>query len=395
MEIYFDLDLSPLIVAIVATAVVAAVYIATSYRHRVQAVVSHARRHKRLSETDIPKRFPSLSVVVYDRDSAEQLGRLLPELLDQNYPGEMEVIVVIDGKSDAADNIITRLSVDHTNLRVTFVPDDAHAISRKKLALTLGIKAARHDYVLLTDANAQSPSYDWLATMARHFAGGKEVVIGASHAVDRDGRSGSAILAFDALRDTVTYLSAAASRRPYRACPANFAFRRRLFFDSKGFASSVAYHHGEDDIFISLIANGSNTALELSPQARVAIATSDLKAYHRYDRARHMFTGRYVSRRSRYLFGAGSVAIWLWIAATVAAGIVAAPNMLPLTIALGAGIVAMTLAAIAWRSAGKTLGIAVRGAALPFAMIWRPFTTLAYRLRSRANAQRNYTWAKP
>mgnify|MGYP007083028735 CR=1 FL=1 len=47
----------------------------------------------------------------------------------------------------------------------TYVPSDARYLSRRKLAFTLGVKAAKYDILLFTEANCQPLNDQWLSAM--------------------------------------------------------------------------------------------------------------------------------------------------------------------------------------------------------------------------------------
>ncbi|MDE6198538.1 MAG: glycosyltransferase [Muribaculaceae bacterium] len=395
MEFEFNLDIiySHVAQALAGAGLLAALYLVFVYRRRIAAVVRHHRTTSRLAAEGTQRQIPALSVIIYCKDSARALERMLPEVLAQNLDVPFEVIVATDGRSEHAEDVVKLLSVEHKNLRMTYVPDEAHALSRKKLAVTLGIKAARYDYVVLTDANARIMSYDWLKLIGRHFADGKDVVIGSGFP---DGeRRLSGMDNFNMLADKVTYLSSAVKGRAYRGAECNMAFRRQLFFDNNGFTDSVGLHHGIDDIFLSHIVKRGNYAVELSGQAQVGMNVEALAGDYGLERVRHEFTGRRLSRCSRRLMGAGSLLMWVWLGVTVAAGVMFMPEVLPLAALLTVGAAWITLAGVAWCKAAKALHVPLRGWLVPVYMFVRPLTTFAMRLKGRMRRSANYTWAKP
>ncbi len=386
----FNILFNPIIIALLGASLFATLWLSIVYCRRISSI----RRHARTASEEIPSSLPDISIIVYSKDSSKGLAKMLPQVLAQEYAGQLEVIVTTDGRSPYAEDVVKLLSPEHRNLRMTYVPDEAHALSRRKLAMTLGMKAARFDCVLLTDANCIVSSPRWLSLMARHFANGKEVVIGACNPIGAIDEHESASAAFNTLADSVTYLSSAVAGTPYRGNEHNLAFLRRKFFDNHGFAKSVGYHHGIDDIFISQIADKTNTSVEISPEAILDIRCQSLSTRHQIDKLQHLFTGRYVSRGSRRLFGFSSAMMWLWLGATVALGTLGRPNVLPLASSTVFGITWIVIATVRWRRAAATLGIRVNAALLPVLIFARPFSNLIYRIRARFSRSANYTWAK-
>lgn len=395
MEFDFDINIiySHVAQTLVAAGLVAALYLLFIYRRRIASVAKHYRLTTRRAADAGNATSPAISVIIYCKDSARALERILPSILNQNYDAAFEVIVATDGRNEQADDVVKLLSVAHHNLRMTYVPDEAHALSRKKLAVTLGVKAARYDYVVLTDAHAHIMSNDWLRLLGRHFAEGREVVIGSSYPIGKDELSCMSI--FNMLADKVTYLSSAISRRPYRCTLFNMAFRRQLFFNNNGFTDSVGLHHGIDDIFLSHIVKPGNFVVELAEPTLTGVNASIYAGDYLTDRVRHEFTGRKLSHLARRLMGLGSAMMWLWLAATIAVGVMFMPNPLPLGALLFLGIVWIVFVAIAWSKAAKALHIPVKGWLVPIYIFIRPITTFFMRLKGRKHRSANFTWAKP
>jgi len=111
---------------------------------------------------------PPVSVIICAKDEADNLRRYLPFILQQDYP-DFEVIVVNDGSTDETETLLNNLCVEYQNLRTTFVPVGARNLSTKKLGLTLGIKAAKNDLLLFTDADCMPEDNMWVSRMTRNF----------------------------------------------------------------------------------------------------------------------------------------------------------------------------------------------------------------------------------
>lgn len=391
----FSLDISPLCWTLMGVALACAIVLSTLYCRRVSLVWKQNRRGN-AALNDTPSALPHVSVVVYCNDTPSSLSRLLEMLLSQRYDAPYEIIIVNDGSSESVKDVFNRLSLEHHNLYLTFIPDEAHNLSRRKLAITLGLKAARNKFVLFVDASSSIGSADWLRSMARHFSDGKDIVLGYA-AFDRhaDIQIGKRLRAFDTAADAVTYLSSALKKHPYRGHLDNFGINRELFFTNKGFSKSLNLHNGADDIFIEEIALPDNTTVELSDASRVTLGGDLPRAFHRRWKWGHIFTGRYVSHRSRYIFSFFSSILWLGAASTIAAILVGVPNMLPLTIMAVVSLSLWTLIMLTWRRALRALAGRKLFLTVPWFVMMRPFYNLYYRIVERRHRKENFTWSKP
>lgn len=335
-----------------------------------------------------------MSIVVYARDDAEFLAALLPQLLQQDYPREYEVVVVNEGQSDSTSDTVTALQTVYPNLYLTFTPEGARNLSRKKLALTLGIKAARYPVVAIVDADTSVPSPLWLRRMASHFADCScEVVIGTSMwDRDNDDMRGARRRTFDCAADAVTYLAPAAGGHPYRGTSHNLMYRRDLFFANKGFSRSLNLRYGDDDIFVSEISRGDNTCVEITPESVTRIRSFNPARAYRELRKSRAFTSRFVSKSSRRLMGFCSLLLYVWLAASVVAVVAGLPSLLPAVAVLVLALILWIPLVLVWRHALMSLGAGRLGWSLPWLIMTRPFHTIATRIRAMRTRTRQYTW---
>ena len=109
-----------------------------------------------------------VSIVICAKNEEGNLKKNLPMVLEQDYP-DYEVIVVNDASTDKSDDVLRDLKKEYPHLRTSNIEENKHIRRGKKLALTVGIKAARHDWVLLTDADCMPGGTKWLATMQGSF----------------------------------------------------------------------------------------------------------------------------------------------------------------------------------------------------------------------------------
>ena len=105
------------------------------------------------------------------------LEKCVDSCINQTYEN-IELILVNDGSTDETEQLLVDLKRQYSNLYSTYVPEDVKVMSSKKLALTIGIKAAHNEIILLTDADCKPVSENWISLMVRNFPDKKDFVLG-------------------------------------------------------------------------------------------------------------------------------------------------------------------------------------------------------------------------
>jgi len=242
---------------------------------------------------------PPVSVIISVKNSSPDLFQFLPNILEQEYP-EFEVIVVTDGISDDCEDALKQLKNCYHNLYYTHIPDDTRNVSRKKLALTLGIKAAKYDKLLFTEPDSQVRTKDWIRLLARHFSDKKTVVLGFS-ALENTKSLLHKYMAYDYFVSNLRMISFALFNHPYAGNGRNMAYAKTHFIEQKGFVKYRILQQGEDDLFINDIATSENTAVELSAQSLTLTKIDDFYDW-KCQKVNRMSTKRFYKR--------GPVAFW-------------------------------------------------------------------------------------
>ena len=108
-----------------------------------------------------------ISLIIVVHDQAEVLSQNLPQFLSIAKETEAEVIVVDDMSTDTTSDVLKQLRGEYDNLYTTFLPQSVIINpSRMRLALTVGVKAARGEYIAIADINRPPISASWLADLA-------------------------------------------------------------------------------------------------------------------------------------------------------------------------------------------------------------------------------------
>lgn len=392
---FFDLNISVLSIVMFAFAVAALICVSTVYAHRLKLVRAKCADSCSQDST-IDAVLPFTSVVVYSPADAEILAKTLPLMLKQEFRGNYEVIVVDDGAYSDTDTVVKRLKHSFPSLYLTFAPDGARVLSRKKLALTLGIKAAKGDIIVITDSTMVVPSANWLQKMVAPFLDPEvDVVLGYSRHAMPEGRwKGRQIAIFDALSDDVAWLSSALEGDTYRGRANNLAYRKDKFFEIKGFSNSLNLRNGDDDIFVSEIAKGSNVVVMLDTDTIGTYGYDyGVRKEMHLSRLRHAFTGRDLSKRSRNIMTFGECAMWLTLIFSFAGAIFAGVNNLfGWALALVLALILLIFVSVTWKKTTFSLGYDKVSFLAPFIALGRPFRDIIIGFRCNDKNLGNYTW---
>lgn len=391
----FEFHFSPVIISLLGFLVLSILYLLIGFRSYVVSVARRVRTDAAKVFPEDEKYYPSVSVIVYAEDDAPNLEILLPQILDQDYPAHFEVIVVNDGGIPSTSDVIARLEQRYSNLYMTFAPLESRSLSRKKLALTLGIKAARFDTVMMVMGNSQIPSRRWLMAMCRNFTPGTDIVIGyAAPAAPQGTReSWKRLHAFDSVRTAVEYLSWGIAGRPYRGICYNLAYRKDVFFNNKGFSKALDLKYGDDDVFVNEVANGSNTAIELSPDSMVLAVESNPSAAFKAEKIRYDYTARRLSKSARIFFSSCSWAWWIMILSGIGASLAAMPSIIPAIISVVLILITMIVLMLSWKRTSSSLWSRPLLLTFPWFMSYHPFYTLYYILKGLGKRRDNKSWS--
>lgn len=210
---------------------------------------------------------PSVSVVIVAHNESPALKKSLPYLLEQDYP-DFEVVVVDYVSADDTPFVLRVCSENYPNLKTVKFKDDVNMFRGKKYPLSIGIKSATKDVVLLTEADCTPTGFDWIRQMVCGYMRGASIVMGYSLLNEEKGLL-NALQRYERMTFTASYTGMALLGNPYTATGRNLSYKRDFFFQRGGFIKHYVYPEGADSLFVNQNANRSNTAVVLRSDAVV------------------------------------------------------------------------------------------------------------------------------
>ena len=243
-----------------------------------------------------------VSVIVCARDEDENLARNLPGLLVQDYSTSHEVIVVNDNSTDDTKYVLQELKKTFKTLHVVELSQEAKHINGKKYPLSIGIKEAKHEVVLLTDADCVPASEHWIRLMQDGYQENTEIVLGYGSYHKRPGLLNK-LIRFETLHAGIQYLSYALAGIPYMGVGRNISYKKGLFFRHKGFSSINHIPGGDDDLFVNKAASRQNTEIVIDKDAITLSAPKTTWKEWRNQKLRHYTTAKYYKTKHKFLLG--------------------------------------------------------------------------------------------
>lgn len=243
-----------------------------------------------------------VSVIICARDEDENLARNLPGVLVQQYPSSFEVVAVNDNSVDDSKYILQELKKTFKSLNVVELTQEAKLISGKKYPLSVGIREAEHEVLLLTDADCVPASEHWIQKMQDGYDRDIEIVLGYGAYHKKKGLLNK-LIRFETFHTALQYLSYALAGSPYMGVGRNLSYRKSLFLRNKGFSSINHIPSGDDDLFVNKVATPTNTAVVIDPDAVTrSIPKTTWKSWLR-QKSRHYTTAKYYKPKHKFLLG--------------------------------------------------------------------------------------------
>ena len=275
-----------------------------------------------------------ISIIVCAKNECHNLKDKLPAILNQDYPN-YEIIVVNDQSIDDTAVLLNELGKQYPNLVVVTIEKHINKRPGKKLALTLGIKTAKYEHLLLTDADCLPNSKNWTMQMCSNF-NSADIVLGYGGYEKKKGLLNK-LIRFDTFNVAQQYLSYALAGQTYMGVGRNMAYKKSLFFENKGFANHLHIASGDDDLFIQEIATKNNVSIEITEQAHTTSSVIEKWGEWAYQKRRHITTAPLYKTKFKVLLALYPYAQFIFFTAILLLFSLKAPMQFCMTL-LGAKI---------------------------------------------------------
>ena len=234
----------------------------------------------------------AVSIVICARNEYYHLEKNLPLILEQDYQ-DFEVVVVNDDSDDDTKDLLNEFNRKYKKLTVINFEKNKNIYKGKKFPLALGIKSAKNDLILLTDADCYPKDKSWINQMQYHFSKTQvKIVLGYGGYVALKGFLNK-LIRFDTLMIALQYFSFAKIGIPYMGVGRNMAYRKSFFNEKKGFVNHYHISSGDDDMFVNQNATRKNTRIEFSREGQTLSEPKTEFSSWIFQKRRHVSTGQF------------------------------------------------------------------------------------------------------
>jgi len=258
-----------------------------------------------------------VSVIICARDEAANLAKNLPGSLVQQYRTTHEVIVVDDNSFDDSKYLLEELQKRFRQLHVIELKQEAKMIPGKKFPLSIGIKTAKYEIVLLTDADCVPASEFWIEKMQESYTDDTEIVLGYGAFHKKKGILNE-LVRWETFHTALQYFSYALAGKPYMGVGRNLSYKKTIFYRHKGFSAHNNILSGDDDLFINMAATKKNTKINIDKDAFTL--SEPVKTWGQWisQKTRHYSTGKHYKAAHKFLLGLYSISHFLFYPLLVA-----------------------------------------------------------------------------
>lgn len=244
--------------------------------------------NKKKTRNDVNHGF---SVIICAHNEAENLKKNIPLILMQDY-SEFEVLVALDRCTDNSFDILSKIFEHDSRLRVITINNVSDGFHPKKYGITKCTEMARHEWLLLTDADCEPVSKNWIQSFSHKIESGKEIILGLSPYETGSGLLGQ-LISYETYSTALSYIASSIGGTTYMGVGRNLAYNKEIFVKNKGFGENKGVTGGDDDLFIQRVAQKDNVTINLDENSLTK--SPPKRTWYEYfqQKTRHLSVGKY------------------------------------------------------------------------------------------------------
>lgn len=240
---------------------------------------------------------PPVSLIICAHNEYDHLQLFLEKFLTQNH-SEYEVIVVNDRSTDQTSSLLNHLKLRFPRLRTLQITETPQGWNPKKWALISGAKAAKHDYLLFSDADCYPSSAEWASRMSVYF-GEKDMVIGYSP-YQKKSNLLNHFIRLETLITAFHYMGFGSKGIPYMAVGRNWGIKKKLYLDYS-FQQVKHLTGGDDDLVIQAVATNTNFQILTDHLTHIISIPKNTWRQFLLQKLRHISIGKAYSIQTKIL----------------------------------------------------------------------------------------------
>ena len=287
-----DIDIFTLVLcSVVLVITLISIFLNPLFRLKTKAFSSEGKQESEPEEIDNP-----ISIVLPIRENNTELRALIPAILSQEYTSEFQLIIVIDKGDHETKDILEQYENDK-RLYVTFVPTTSRYMSRQKMAITLGVKAAKYQHVLLIGVNTLIEKNSWLQAIGHSFKKDCNLFVVPGTYEE----STNSFYQFAHLY-TLSYLLNGYLKGRFDRINSNIVgFKKDEFIEQDGFRGGLEHVRGEYEFIVNKYSQQGNCNFQLNCDDWTC-EKAPSKAEWMDKELTYMHTKRYLKQSHKYKF---------------------------------------------------------------------------------------------
>lgn len=217
-----------------------------------------------------------VSLIITCANKAGLLKSNLEAFLTQDYP-EYEVIVVDECSEDETQDVLSDWQQKYPHLRTSRIFPETKFRRTKKIAINIGVLAARYDILLFTEINCIPSSPNWIRTMQSYFTPDTSVVIG--YANYAEGIQNGKIRQYFRFLWFWKAMVLVKNGIHVMGNGFNMGYRKKYYLDKRGFTRNTQEYIGYDTEMVSDLSKKGSVKVVKEPDSRIVISDGSMKVW--------------------------------------------------------------------------------------------------------------------